>query len=254
MARFPYPQRLTRGVLACSLLTLALPATAAVVPFTEDFNDGVADGFSASGAYTANGVDGTYDISVSGAGLVRNSTVDITNADGAPGITVSTDAEFSVFNGSVGFAAYGSVSGVSTGSFYLLDITGLGTTSDTGIRILEIGGDGGINVSSDLPGSFTFVEDDPFSLSADFVPGATAGSIDIELTLTQGSNSFSISGTDATGLTGDAFGYRTRTTGGGNGELVGSFDNFTVTPIPEPGSLALAAAGALLISLRRRRD
>ncbi|MEM6391733.1 MAG: PEP-CTERM sorting domain-containing protein [Planctomycetota bacterium] len=224
------------------------------MPFTEDFDDGVANGFSASGAYTANGVDGTYDMSISGAGLVRNSTVDLTNADGAPGITMSTDAEFSTFNGSVGFAAYGTNSGVSTGAFYLLDITGLGTTADTGIRILEISGDGGISVAADLPGSFNFVETDPFSLSASFVPGAAPGSIDIELTLTQGSDSFSISGTDATGLTGDAFGYRTRTTTGGNGELVGSFDNFSVTAIPEPGSLALATAGAVLIVMRRRRS
>lgn len=229
-----------------------LPASAAIVPFSEDFDDGVADGFSASGAYTVDSVDGTYDISVSGAGLVRNSTVDLTNADGAPGVTVSTDADFSTFNGSVGFAAYGSTPGVSSGSFYLLDITGLGTTSATGIRILEIGSSG-ISVASDLPSTFTFVETDPFSLSADFVPGTSAGSIDITFTLTQGLNSFSISGTDATGLTGDAFGYRTRTTTGGNGELVGSFDNFAVTAFPEPATLALAAAGGAMMINRRRR-
>lgn len=252
MALSPNQHRLTCGILATSLFALAMPATAATVPFFEDFEDGVADGFSFSSAYSVNA--GTYDISIDADAVVRNSTVDLTNADGAPGITISTDAEFSVFNGSVGFAAYGTNSGVSTGAFYLLDITGLGTNSNTGLRILELNGNGGVNVTADLPVSFGFVATDPFSLSADFVPGAAPGSIDIEFTLTQGSDSFSISGTDATGLTGDAFGYRTRTTSGGNGQLVGSFDNFSVTAIPEPGSLALAATGALLIGLRRRRD
>lgn len=62
----------------------------------------------------------------------------------------------------------------------------------------------------------------------------------------------SATATDSAGLlTGSLFGLRVRQVVNGTGTF--DFDNFTITAVPEPATLALFGLGGLLIGVRRRR-
>lgn len=79
---------------------------------------------------------------------------------------------------------------------------------------------------------------------------------DYTLSISNGTNvfndTFSIAKTTAGDIDQIGFSVQTFSSGGANYSTSSSFDNLTVTQIPEPGSLALIALGGLCV-LRRRR-
>lgn len=81
----------------------------------------------------------------------------------------------------------------------------------------------------------------------------SGSTLNIAGTLTDGTNTITINGQDASPLTGQFFGYRTaiNSTGGAVSESA-DYDNFEIT-IPEPGSLGLLVACGVVSLCRRRR-
>ncbi|MEM7576048.1 MAG: PEP-CTERM sorting domain-containing protein [Planctomycetota bacterium] len=254
----PFHTRYLAGGLTAFALTLSLPAAGAIVPFNENFdnavdanNDGTPDDFSISSGYTLNNTTGTYDyLRTATFGSTRVSSVELTNAVSQPSITISSDFTVDDDNGSIGLGAFGDTSAFA-GSVYLLDVNVDGSTSD--LRIIRLAGSS-IDPSGPTvitPIAFGFDDSLPFSLSATLADNNVSG-LDISLTVTQGSDSFTINAVDPTPLTGEYFGYRLRVNGSGSGLTIsGTADNFSV--VPEPGTMALAGLGAAGIGLRRRR-
>jgi hypothetical protein len=72
------------------------------------------------------------------------------------------------------------------------------------------------------------------------------------LTLTDGTNTSSISFADTTPLTGQFFGLRDRPTAAGS-SLDADFDNFAITAVPEPATAGMLAVGVHFLARRRRR-
>lgn len=218
-------------------------ASAATIPFEEDFNDNVASGFSTSSGWSA--ANQRYEVDFTGSGSTRASTVDLTNADGVP-VVMSAEFTMSSIDGNVGFVAYGA--GSSSDPFYLIDFDDAGS-----LRIFEIAssntslGSGTVN-----PGQ-SFSLNDTYTLEATFTP--SGGGLDIDVELLDGSTVISsASGSDATPLTGDAFGFRGRTsTSSGSNSITGFADNFSVTVVPEPTSALAIAAGVGGLLMRRRK-
>lgn len=230
-------------VLAAGALVAAIPASAVEIPYTENFNSATTTAdldFDLDGSFNVSGDMFTFDSAAGG--VVGTPAVAITNADGAE-FTLSSDFDLSSTNGSVGFGAFAGNDDYTSGGYYLLDLPG-----DGSFRILQLGSGPTETIASGGIGTgFNYLN--PFTLTAGFEPGTLPTSLDLSLNVTQGALSTTISGTDATPLTGDFFGYRTRS-GTAATRFTGAADNFAA--VPEPGSLALAAAGGLLLARRSR--
>ncbi|MEM7806840.1 MAG: PEP-CTERM sorting domain-containing protein [Planctomycetota bacterium] len=231
------------ALCAALLLTAVSHATGATIPFSEDFDDNVADGFSVSSGWSAQNQQ--YEVDILGAGLTRTSSVELTNADGVP-IVVSSDFNLSSLDGNVGFASF---SDTASGTpFYLTDFDASGN-----LRIFEIAGS-----NTQLDSGTTFEPGQSFSLgtiytlTATFTPDGTGG-LDIVSELFDGTTLVaSASGNDPTALTGDFFGYRGRTTTSSQANSIAGFgDNFSVTVVPEPASVGAIGFGLLLAARRR---
>jgi MYXO-CTERM domain-containing protein len=235
--------KLTAACAAAAVTTLATTAGAATLPFSEDFNDNVADGFSASSGWTATNQE--YQVDISGSGSTRFSGVELTNVGSNP-IVISSDFTMSELDGNVGFLSFGGPA--ATTPFYLTDFDGSG-----GLRIFDSGTGTFLATTTTLPNqSFSFGT--TYTLEATFTP--IGSDLQINVDLLDGSTLISTAtALDPTPLSGQVFGYRGRTTTSSTANaIIGAGDNFSVTVVPEP-SAALAAIGGLgLLASRRRRD
>jgi hypothetical protein len=225
-------------------LAAAGTVSAATLPFLEDFNDNVADGWTASSAWTAQNMQ--YEVGITGAALARVSTVDVTGTAGQP-ITVSTNYNLSSLDGTAAITAFGA--GSSNTPYYLLDF------DDTlNLRIFEItaGGNTQLATGAVVPGE-SFSLNTTYTLETTYTP--SGGGLDISFDLLDaGGVVASASAFDPTPLTGDAFGVRVRTSSSSqNNSVTGFADNFSVTVVPEPTSAAAVLGGMVLLGSRRRR-
>ena len=244
----PYTSR-----IAFMLIVVAGFAHAAVIPYTEDFNDNTADDFSPLAEYSVNSQ--AYDINAGGstsAGVLLPSTVQITNAAGGPFTIAGTFSTAQLSKGKLGFAALGNDSGLSS-SYYVAYLVGDAVVAQTdrlGLELAEIGGDGQINASYtpatpyDLTGeSFTV------ALKANYDEG---GVLSLQMRVRGDGFDQTLNATDTTPLTGEYFGYAAIKSGG---PLDATVDDF-IMEVPEPGTIAVLLLGVTLGArhLRRRRN
>jgi MYXO-CTERM domain-containing protein len=253
----------THLLATTAVLAAATAAQAASIPFFENFDDNVADGFtvteqnptasfSASGGeYVFSASDGLNDTAEASA------LVELDNADGVS-LTMRSDFTYSSAtrngnaNGSAGFIAF-SNSAAGGRPFYLIDLNVVpidGTsTANTSLRILEIGSSGDGGVTSVASGSFVSSTNADYQLETSFTP--VLGTLEIDFTVSDatGNPLATSSAVDTSPLDGDFFGYRIRK--GSTSEIIGAFDNFAVVPEPTSAVTAMAGLGALL--MRRRR-
>jgi hypothetical protein len=253
-------------------------ASAATIPFVEDFSGSAPDfTFSSSSAnVTATVGSGvlTIDSAPGTGGQALNALVNISNGNGSP-VVMDTDIMPTVWfaNGghTAGFLAFSTnpaagafPSGPNSG--YLADITFPTSTSNGSIRILDCANALATIVSSSATpfsaGSLALNE--AYHLTFTATPGL-GGVLDLSLTITDttgilidddGVVTISAS-TPAAASTGTFFGYRHRVgnngTPSGNRTFDAVYDNFTI--IPEPSAFVLYGVGiaGLLLAGRRRQ-
>ena len=260
------------GILAAALLAVLLSdhATAATIPFVEDFDDNAAPDFTYS-ATTANitpvvgGGVLTIDHTLGASTQAINALVNISGANGVP-IVMDTDITPTIWHtaggNSGGFLAFSTnpalgafPSGANSG--YLADIVLPTNTSAGFIRIFNNATATTIIDSSASPfaaGSLALNE--TYHLTFTATP-AGLGLVNLSLTLTDTAGTF----IDGDGIvtistlapvaesTGTFFGYRHRV--GSNGTsgtrtLDAVYDNFSISAVPEPNSFVLIGMAAIM--------
>lgn len=160
----------------------------------------------------------------------------------------------------VGIAALGTDANLDTASRYGLyyDIKHApGYSGPNGLATLylvELGGDG--QVSAVSAASLTVSTSASYTMS--LAAAYSGGSVTLIGTLSDGTNTITVNGTDTTPLTGSNFGLLTkaRCDNGAGGNNVGAdidFDNVQLTAVPEPTACALLAMGLIFVSKRRHR-
>ena len=257
--------------------------SAAAAPFSEDFNDGVANGFvEFNGGWSVEDADGAGP----GAGVYRHSAgltgptplgstraiyssaVNLDNVAGSA-FTLSTTFrldELSVIGLSggnqitVGFGALGLASNFgATTTYYAAEVLLLGPDAGQ-LRISQFNGFGppadpiaagasGVPINANGSTVYQLTLDGSYGLG---------GELTLRLTLSNGITSGSVEGIDATPLAGNFFGFRNSVQAGAPANQVSldmNYDNFQV--IPEPGVGTLLMLGGVLASgarFARRRS
>jgi hypothetical protein len=276
------------GLVVRSLLFAALAASqfadsgiarAALIPFLEDFQDGLAQGFNAFSTNPASGVTITQEIveptpddfgyrlgvdkGSSTSGPTMHSNVQLTNVGDAiasGGLSISADltlveglTDRNTFFGLRFLAATNNTNANS----YLVDIGG--STSNPGqVRIVRYNDAGGAST-----GGVTVTDNGTVS---GFSTGNTYhmvvnltynndGDLGVEARVT------GIDGFDKTAvldipianpLSGEYFGMRFNfATGAASGPVTADFDNFSVVAVPEPGAGLIAAVLGMALATRR---
>lgn len=255
----------------CSILTammtaggLALAASAATIPHTETFEDGVADGFnpspSDSWSVGANAVlDGMAYTNSTGGGT-NSSAIQFTDIDtsGATSFHYTASYDFVINsytpNNVQGFTLdmgwyVGSTNGTDS-PVYLMDFMAEGDDFNNQalqgrMRIHELGGDAQIAAGA-FNGGGNLTVGARYTTTIDVAYDAGSGDLSLTLTLSDGVNSDSINAVDSTPQLGGWLALRNRSNVTASNI---SFDNFQV--VPEPASLALLGLGATVVFGRR---
>ncbi|HYE18357.1 MAG TPA: PEP-CTERM sorting domain-containing protein [Tepidisphaeraceae bacterium] len=225
-------------------------------PYSEDFDDGVADDFSASAGYTiqADSPSGNVYQAVVGSssgGANATSAVQVTNVVGSA-FAVGTEFTVDSFTAAgtstlnLGLGILSTTADLSSGNQYRILYT-LGTGGDTGKITIQEGG----TTRATSTGVIPVTQDVPYFLKVEVTYSGSNPTI--MAYLTQGASEISATWTDTTTpFAGEFFGYRTavNAVGGTVTENI-DYDNFGV--VPEPGSVGLLGAGAAGLLARRRR-
>lgn len=256
-----------------ALLALTiLPASALVVPYSNDFSGIGSNTSFVNPAGTWNLSGGAYSTTIgTGTNVISSAAQTFTNLDG---VSFTMTTRFSVSSVAtlpgnqsftLGFGAFANNAGF-TGNYYLADFayTGQGTANPAKgtLRILAIGdttdfaGTTGSAIDSAATGNLAITSDSVYTLT---LTGTYTGpSLDFSLALYNNLGvqiGSTATGTDSTPLSGDFFGYRNRDSGNvSSGSTVINYDNFGIALVPEPhAGLPILAALSLGLLLRRRR-
>jgi hypothetical protein len=265
------------SIVGAMLLTVGVGnlATAATIPFVEDFNDNLAPDFTfSSGAALTPVLAGgvlTIDAGPNASGQAMNPLVNISNATGLPiqmDIDITPTTWISNGNSSAGFLAFSTnpaagafPSGANSG--YLADIVFPSTAAPGGsIRFFDNAGVT-VFVQSAQFAAGSLALNETYHLTFTATPGL-GGVLDLSLTITDttgtlidGDGIVTISGsTPAAASTGTFFGLRHRVGSNGATSTTRTFDavydNFSV--VPEPTALTLIGVGVVYVCgvVRRR--
>lgn len=252
-----YFKRLFIQLAIAVLCAVAAPSFAAVtLPYSENFDDGTAPDFTFvdSGEWSIS--SGELNHSASGASNLSSAAVEVSDDLATTGIRMSGTINVGAIpdaNSDAGFAAFGATAAFGLGGgddHYLTDFKG-----DGSMRILKVTGAGPLvvdTIASAAAGTFSFSTAETYELIFEATPDGVGG-FDLSLTIDDPSevSPITILGHDATPLTGDFFGFRTRTSVGGT--LNATMDDFALTiSIPVPAALPAGLGLLALIGLRRR--
>lgn len=241
-----------------SLLATAAVASAAVtLPYTNDFSSSVADFTTENGTWTLD--SGFYVNTVGGGGVRSSAALDVTGIGGATPQDFTLSTTFSVtgasLNGaaadSVGFALFGDSVSNADSNYLLVD-----WATDSRLRIRNLGANQD-TVDSFKTTSFTLTNSTIWTMTADFV--YSGSNLVVTLGITDGgANTDSLVSTPfntvTTGLDSSIVAFTNREGPGTSGAFTASFDNLSITAVPEPGAVSLFVIGSLgVLTLRRRR-
>lgn len=248
-------------------VSLSKVVGAATLPYLAEFStDGVFDGI---GIETTDGGE-LVAMSVSGGTLNIDTTAETTADSGAhryfglaevtgtSGKVIQVSGEFSQSlmvdpNSDVGFLSFKTSTSGFSGGGYLTDYK-----PDGSFRIYEIGN---TIIASAPAGTFSYDENETYTLTLTATPiigGVDDGKLDLTFAIDDPSEAGPVSINAVSALpaaTGDYFGIYTRVGSGFVDEnIIGTYDNISVTEIPEPSTLALLLGMACpLLSLRALR-
>lgn len=252
------------SALSCAVVAgaAALAQAATITPsptYVENFDDAAADHFvvnTSDMTWTAAG--GVYGVSATGQfnDSAGASTLTVSNLGGAAknNFTLSTAVTFDTFTTAssgtrrtdFGFNLFAGsdVPDAATKYRALIRYSSNGSAS-SGFFISDDGGD-----VTTVAGAF----DNAFTTGVKYtltVVGTynASGHLTLRFTVADAANSETITMTDTTPHTGRTFGYRADRR---RNAFTASLDDFTLTVVPEPASLALLAIGACLIAGRSR--
>ncbi len=257
--------RLTTTALGGATLALAsLGHAQATAPFTETYSGGTFDVATpvVSGGATWTLTGDAYQVDLNSNGnAITYATFDVPNVPTAPGTVVTVSTDFTITGDStdttsVGLILFASDTDTDNTSFYEVIISEPGGFVTPEFVVNEVGAPGTDPDPTDPDAVastvFSEYEVETFNLAVvtTFI-SATEASFDITVTGAGGTDGAVISDTveiplgTVFGLTGDTF------SGSSNAQI--TFDNFSVSFIPEPTSLALLGLGGLGLLARRRR-
>ncbi|MET0263520.1 MAG: PEP-CTERM sorting domain-containing protein, partial [Rariglobus sp.] len=153
-----------------------------------------------------------------------------------------------------GFGLFGS-NATFASSYYLADVNFGTSANDAMIRIVKLSGTT-TTLNSGVGAAYAIALNTTYTLKMDIVSAQSGLTMTMSLFEGATQKGTSIVATDTTPLTGDYFGIRNRYTG--NVAHSVSYDNFNITPIPEPSTLAMLAGGlvmgVVMVSRRARRS
>ncbi|MEM7625466.1 MAG: PEP-CTERM sorting domain-containing protein [Planctomycetota bacterium] len=240
----------------CAASLITGTAAAVDVPFIETYSGGTFDVTTPviNGGATWSIVGDAYEVDLnSGGNAVTDSVFAIDNLPTGPGAVVTTSVDFTITGDSgdttlVGFVLFGSETDTAVGTFYEVGILEPGGFDPPALSVNEVGGDDPAVIDTI---NFDAFEVDTFSLT---VVSTVLAADQIEFEVTVAGNGLNetqtfIDTVDSTlgnvfGLTGDTF------SGSSNAQI--TFDNFSVTAVPEPTTAALIGVGALVLIRHRR--
>ncbi len=250
---------------AAALLALASPALAAEAPFLDTFSTDSSADYIIRGATPWTVTDGQLvaNLAPEGDNGRTDAVLNFSNIDTTPGtvITLSTDVEIFGDSGDttrVGFTFFGDAdlyndADGAAPSLYRLQVDEPGGFDPPSLTFGEFSGAADADASdASIAADFTDLERTA-TLSAEITLGAIGFTGTFTATSEEGVST-TLNFADDTPLAyGPLFGVVADTFSGSTNSAIG-FDNFavTVTPIPEPASAALLAAGGALLLTRRR--
>lgn len=248
---------------------LGLPVTAVhatVIPYSNNFSGSGANvaftNETADANWTVSGGAYTNSLTTGSSAVASSASLQITNA-ASSSFTMAVDFTVSAANASssstYGFGLFGlnsTFSGASSSlAYYLADVT-FGSASQ--IRIVKVQtSPANVTLASQTGTAYKLTLGSTYSLKLDVV--ASSGSVSMTFGLYDSTGTLmgsSITGTDSSSpLSGEYFGLRDRYTGTNTLHTV-SYDNFSITAVPEPSTYALigsALIGSAAFGVRRRQ-
>jgi len=263
-------------LLAASLgLTAMQSSDAAVIPYTNDFS-----GTGSNTAFPNEDTDAEWSVSGGAYNFNYNNTtvtpstasVQLTNLSTSPftmetQFSISSTGSLNSNGQTIGMGFFGLTSNFGgavqnpANAFYLADwqVANSSPANVGTLRIVSVGESAGFtNTNSivDAAPSTTLAIDLNTAYTMRLVGTYAGSTLNMTLSILDASGvqiGTSATASDTSPLTGTYFGYRNRV-GISGGAFAGSFDNFSVVAVPEPGTVALfgLGAGAMLLMMRRR--